>query len=60
MCMQNQVFARPDKQVILLGHITPQLKGLLVFGSQLGNRNAPAQAQVNMGEGQLILSGIGA
>jgi hypothetical protein len=54
--------ARDDKQMILLGQLNNQLKGLLVFGFQtVGQRPAAvAPSHINLLEGIVILSGIGA
>jgi hypothetical protein len=62
LLLQDTVLSKPEKQVILLGNLTPQLKCLVVFGNQASSK--PGQAQqagpVNMAEGAFILSGIGA
>jgi len=54
--------ARDDKQMILLGQLNNQLKGLLVFGFQtVGQRPAAvAPSHINLSEGIVILSGVGA
>jgi hypothetical protein len=58
--VQSQVLGRDDKQLILLSQITPQLKGLFLFGSQAVSGNArPPASGISLGEGTLILCGLG-
>jgi hypothetical protein len=54
------VLSKPEKQLILLGNLTPQLKCLVVFGVQAIGKQGPPAGPVNLGEGHVILSGYGA
>ncbi|KAF6251068.1 hypothetical protein COO60DRAFT_679732 [Scenedesmus sp. NREL 46B-D3] len=60
LLLQSQVLAREDRQVILLGHIKPQLKCLVVFGNQvINNRQSQPASNISLAEGQIIFSGHG-
>ncbi|WIA08649.1 hypothetical protein OEZ85_008076 [Tetradesmus obliquus] len=59
--MQDGVMSSPEKQLILLGNLTPQLKCLVVFGWQsLAPGKLPAAGtQISFMDGLFILSGVG-